>query len=85
MAIIALIAVPIVLSIIEDSKKNSRIESLKMYGKAVENGVANYLIKYPNDKNITLDRIKDYINYKGEKVECGDIEIYSSGKIFRKM
>ena len=82
LAIIALIAVPIVINIIEDSKKSSQKESINMYGKAVENAVADYLLKNPNDKDITFDKIKNYINYNGEKVECEDTEIYSSGKIY---
>ena len=82
LAIIALIAVPIVLHIIEDSKKSSQKESINMYGKAVEDAVANYLLKNPNDKDITFDKIKDYINYSGEKIECTDPKIYSNGKIY---
>ena len=44
LAIIALIAVPIVLHIIEDSKKSSQEESIKMYAKAIEDGVG-YITK----------------------------------------
>ena len=82
LAIIVLIAVPIVLNIIEDSKKSSQKESINMYGKAVEDAVANYLLINPNDKDITFDKIKDYINYSGEKVECTDSKIYPNGKIY---
>ena len=82
LAIIALIAVPIVLHIIEDSKKSSQKESINMYGKAVEDAVANYLLINPNDKDITVAKIEKYINYSsGEKVEC-EINIYKSGKIY---
>ena len=53
LAIIALIAVPIVLGIIEDSKKSSKEESIKMYAKAVEQGVATIIGKN-NAPNTTI-------------------------------
>ena len=72
LAIIALIAVPIVLNIINDAKKSSQEESLKLYGKAIENGVANYLMKNPtvNPETLTMEDIKDYVKYSGEKIDC---------------
>ena len=82
LAIISLIAIPIVLNIINDSKSSSQKESIKMYGKAVEDAVANYLLINPNDKEITLAKIEKYINYSGEKVECTDTKIYANGKIY---
>ena len=82
LAIIALIAVPIVINIIEDAKKSSQEESLKLYGKAVENGVANYLLNHPNDKDITLDKIKDYVKYSGDPIECKTVQINEKGKIY---
>ena len=82
LAIIALIAVPIVLNIINDSKSSSQKESINMYGKAVEEAAANYLLNNPNDEDITLAKIQKYINYSGEKIECTDTKIYSNGKIY---
>ena len=82
LAIIALIAVPIVINIIEDAKKSSQEESLRQYGKAVENGVANYLLNHPNDKDITLDKIESYIKYSGDPIECKTVQINEKGKIY---
>ena len=85
LAIIALIAVPIVLNIINDAKKSSQEESFKLYGKAIENGVANYLMKNPTAKPETLTKedIKDYVKYSGgEKIECETFQINEKGKIY---
>ena len=84
LAIIALIAVPIVLSIIEDSKKSSQEESIKMYAKAIEDGVANYFLRNPNKKDVpTIEQLQEghYLNYKGN-VSCEETEIYQNGKIY---
>ena len=84
LAIISLIAVPIVLGIIEDSKKSSKEESIKMYAKAVEQGVANYFLKNPNRKEVpTIQELQEgkYLNYKGN-VSCEKIEIYQNSKIY---
>ena len=85
LAIIALIAVPIVLNIINDAKKSSQEESFKLYGKAIENGVANYLMKNPTEKpeTLTMEDIKDYVKYSGgEKIECETFQINEKGKIY---
>ena len=84
LAIIALIAVPIVLHIIEDLKKSSKEESIKMYAKAIEDGVANFLLRNPNQKEVpTIQELQQghYINYKGN-VSCEEEEIYPNGKIY---
>ena len=83
LAIIALIAVPIVLNIINDAKKSSQEESIKMYAKAIEDGVANYYLKYPNKSNVNLETLENenLINYKGEKIICETTQIYN-GKVF---
>ena len=84
LAIIALIAVPIVLGIINDSKKSSEKESIKMYAKAIEDGVANFLLRNPKEKEVpTVPQLKGehYINYKGN-VSCEEEKIYPNGKIY---
>ena len=84
LAIISLIAVPIVVNIINDSKKSSKEQSIEMYGSAVEKAVSNYLLKYPDKKNITLKDLENekLINYTGERVECDIVSIRSNGKIY---
>ena len=83
LAIISLIAVPIVINIINDAKKSSQEESIKMYAKAIEDGVANYYLKYPNKSNVNLETLENenLINYKGEKIICETTQIYN-GKVF---
>ena len=84
LAIISLIAIPIVVSIINDAKTSSKEQSIEMYGSAVEKAVSNYLLKYPDKKNITLKDLENekLINYTGERVECDIVSIRSNGKIF---
>ena len=84
LAIIALIATPIVINIISDAKKSSQEESIKMYAKAIEDGVANYLLRNPNKKEVpTIEELQEgkYINYKGN-VYCEETKIYPNGKIY---
>ena len=84
LAIISLIAVPIVVNIINDAKTSSKEQSIEMYGSAVEKAVSNYLLKYPDKKNITLKDLENekLINYTGERVECDIVSIRSNGKIY---
>ena len=82
LAIIALIAVPIILNIIEDSKNSSNKRSIELYAKAVGIAVEQYQIKNPQDKDITLEKIKPYIEYKGNSVECDTEKIYKDGTIY---
>ena len=82
LAIIALIATPIILNIIDDSKNSSDKRSIELYAKAIENAVGNYQLKNAQDKDITLEKISEYIEYKGNKVECEITEIYEDGTIY---
>ena len=84
LAIISLIAVPIVVNIINDAKTSGKEQSIEMYGSAVEKAVSNYLLKYPDKKNITLKDLENekLINYTGERVECDIVSIRSNGKIY---
>ena len=84
LAIIALIATPVILNIIDDARDSSNKESINLYAKAIENAVANYLLKNPEDTNITLEKIEEYIKYDGNKVECDTININSNGSIYLK-
>jgi len=82
LAIIALIAVPIILNIIGDSKNSSDKRSIELYAKAIENAIGQYQLKSPQDKDITLEKIDPYIEYKGNKVECEKTEINEDGTIY---
>ena len=78
LSIILLIAVPIVLRVIKDSKETTAKDSLELYGRAVENGVANYFLKNPEEDEVTMEELTkgNYIQYKGTKVECEEVQIY---------
>ena len=71
LSIILLIAVPIVLRVIKDSKKSTLKDSLELYGRAVEQGVANYFLKNPEEDEVTMEELEkgEYIQYKGTKVQ----------------
>ena len=78
LAIILLIAVPIVLRLTKDSKKSTAKESLEMYGRAVENAVANYFMKNPEEDEVLMEELIEgnYIQYKGNPITCEEVQIY---------
>ncbi len=91
LAIIALIATPIVLDIIEDSKNSSIKRSIELYADAVENSVAKAQLNgntVPSGKYTTTDgkiltqgetTIK--VDYDGAKTIC-DVVISNKGHIY---
>ena len=93
LAIIALIATPIVLDIIEDSKNSSIKRSIELYADAVENSVAKAQLNgqaIPSGKYITEDgktltqgdtTLK--VDYNGAKVVC-EVNITTQGEISLK-
>ena len=78
LAIIALIATPIILGIINDARKESNEISAELYASAVRNAVAAYQLTHPNPptKFSDLD-----IQYDGE-VECAKEELYADGSFY---
>ena len=93
LAIIALIATPIVLNIIENSKDSSNKRSIELYGSAVEQAVAKAKLSgntLPSGKYTTTDgktltngdtEIK--VDYDGAKVVC-DVNITNNGEVSLK-
>ena len=79
LAIIALIATPIVLNIIKDSKEQSRIRSLEMYIDAVGNAVVQYQLKTAKQPN-RFEDIKEYITLDNNNVSCDGGE-FKNGQI----
>ncbi len=90
LAIISLIATPLVLKIINNSKINASVESVKTYLSAVELSLSNDRLTNNNKKNLTgkyqiIDngkKIKNMkndhviaVNYKGSGLESGYIEV----------
>ena len=92
LAIIALIATPIILNIIMDSKEESNKRSIEMYAEALKNSIANYQldgtkleINKLNIKEETRGREFENTNLKVEydgNVVCRTIEVYYDGNIY---
>lgn len=83
LAIVALIATPIILGIIRDSKENANKRSIDNYAKAVENAIVKYQLKekkYP----LNFDEIVEYININKNltNIGCNISELYSNGDIY---
>lgn len=80
LAIIALIATPLILNMIEDSKKESAKDSAYGYIKALENYSASSLLdnkKYPdlpNGNSVTLDQLSN-IKVRGTKPSSVNLKI----------
>ena len=77
LSIILLIVVPIVLGIIKDSKETSYKKSVDLYGRAIDNAIAAYYVKYPTEDFVTIDQLEKekLIDYKGVRIECNTIQI----------
>ena len=77
LSIILLIVVPMLNGVIRDSKENSNKDSINLYGKAIENAVATYFAKYPDEDYVSYEKLQEekMINYRGNKVECDTIYI----------
>ena len=78
LAIIALIATPIILGIINDARKESNERSAELYASSVKNAIAAYQLTHPTapTKFSDLD-----IQYDGE-VECAKEELYADGSFY---
>ena len=90
LAIVALIATPIILGIIRDSKENANKRSIDNYAKAVENAIAKYqldgkkleeiIMKTTDGRNFS--NVEDFkVEYEGNVV-CDTIEIYEDGNMY---
>ena len=77
LSIIMLIAVPIVAGIIKNSKEKTREQSVELYGRAIENAINTYYVKYPLENEVTLETLETekLIDYKGTEVKCNIVRI----------
>lgn len=95
LAIIALIATPIILGIINDAKEEANKRSVDNYAKAVQNAVVrNQLVENNNingcfttedGTNLTLlDKTESslIVEYEGSNIKCNTIEIYKDGNVY---
>ena len=78
LAIIALLATPIILGIINDARKESNERSVELYASAVRNAIASYQLTHPNapTKFSDLD-----VQYDGE-VKCEKEELYADESFY---
>ena len=78
LAIIALIATPIILGIINDARRESNERSVELYASAVRNAMAAYQLTHPNAPTKFSDL---NVQYDGE-VECVKEELYVDGSFY---
>jgi len=82
LAIIALIAAPIILNIIDGTQKSSNERSIDMYAKAAENAIAKYEMQNNGQAPTSFDDIKDLIEYDGTTISCTTQLINTDGTIY---
>ena len=77
LVIIAMISVPIVINIINDSKTKTEEQSIEIYGRIIENAVANYFTKYPEKNKVTLEELEkeNLINYNDRDIKCDTVQV----------
>ena len=84
LAIIALIATPIILGIINDAREESNERSVELYASAVRNGIAAYQLR--EGKEVTAgtynetNKLPFEVEYDGQ-VDCTSVIISESGKV----
>jgi len=78
LAIIALIATPIILGIINDAREKANERSVELYASAVRNAVASYQLTNPNAPKLFSDL---NVEYDGD-VECSINMLYSDGNFY---
>ena len=84
LAIIALIATPVVLNIIEDSKESAAKDSAMVISKAAETYYMSQTTSGVTEVT-EIDLKDDIIKYKGEKPEKGYITFDNKGNAYLKM
>ena len=78
LAIIALIATPIILGIINDAREKANERSVELYASAVRNGIASYQLTHLNAPTKFSDL---NVNYEGDVV-CEKEELYLDGSFY---
>ena len=84
LAIIALIATPIILGIINDAREESNERSVELYASAVRNGIAAYQLR--EGKEVTAgtynetNKLPFDVEYDGQ-VDCTSVIISEDGKV----
>ena len=72
LGLILLIIIPKVTSMLKQSNKTTKEESVEMYGRAVDEAIATYFVKYPDEDTVTLQQLENehMVKYKGPNVSC---------------
>ena len=78
LAIIALIATPIILGIINDAREESNERSVELYASAVRNGIAAHQLRGTSAPKSFSDLT---IQYDGD-VKCSVQELYEDGSFY---
>ena len=84
LAIIALIATPIILGIINDARKESQERNVELYASAIRNGIAAYQLREMKEVaagSYTSEELPFEVEYDGD-VECSTIELYEDGGVY---
>jgi len=84
LAIITLIATPIILGIINDARKESQERSIELYASAVRNGIAAYQLREMKEVaagTYTSETLPFDVEYDGDVV-CTTIELYKDGGVY---
>ena len=78
MAVLALIATPLILTLVNKAKASANKRSVDAYGKAIELSVLSYLMdngEYPSDLSILK------VEYSGKEVACNVMTLNNDGSI----
>jgi len=84
LAIIALIATPIILGIINDAREKANERSVELYASAIRNGIAAYQLREMKEVaagSYTSETLPFDVEYDGD-VECSTIELYQDGGVY---
>ena len=84
LAIIALIATPIILGIINDAREESNERSVELYASAVRNGIAAYQLREGKEVLPGTYNVSNPLPFEPEydgKVNCENVIISETGKI----
>ena len=83
LAIIALIATPIILDIINDAREESNERSVELYGTAIKNAIANSELNGTQIASGDLSStFLSTVQYDGSRVSCTTNKLYSDGNIY---
>ena len=86
LALVALITIPVILNVVDKSKDKTYKRSIDAYGRAIEKGIAEYMLDHENDTSaqLTVSMLENnnYIKYEGNVVKCETSQIYSDKTVY---